>query len=76
MLGNFGALDRVVPPTEVRAFKKSMKTLGKSVDIKIYPGAGHAFQNPNNKRGYRPEAAADAWPRTLKFYAQAKESKF
>jgi carboxymethylenebutenolidase len=46
------------------------------VDIKIYSGASHAFENPNNKRGYRPEAAADAWSRTLKFYAQSKESKF
>ena len=76
VLGNFGALDRVVSPTEVRAFEKSMKALGKSVDIKIYSGAGHAFENPNNKRGYRPEAAADAWSRILKFYAQAQESTF
>jgi carboxymethylenebutenolidase len=44
-----------------------MKKLGKYVEIKIYPGAGHAFENPNNTNGYRPEAAADAWQRTTVF---------
>jgi carboxymethylenebutenolidase len=38
------------------------------VDIKIYDGAGHAFQNPNNKQGYRPEAAADAAQRISAFF--------
>jgi carboxymethylenebutenolidase len=47
----------------------------KLVDIKIYDGAGHAFENPTNKSGYRLEAAADAWFRTLAFFDQAKESK-
>lgn len=65
VLGNFGALDRGISPAKVRAFEKVMKTLNKSVDIKIYAGAGHAFQNPANKRGYRPQAAADSWFRTL-----------
>jgi dienelactone hydrolase len=31
--------------------------------VKIYGGAGNAFQNPNNKDWYRPQAAADAWAR-------------
>jgi len=69
VLGNFGALDRGIPRGEVRAFEKVMKALNKSVDIKIYSGAGHAFQNPGNTRGYRPEAAADSWLGTLTFYA-------
>lgn len=46
-----------------------MKELGKSVDLKIYPDAGHAFQNPNNKTGYRAEDTADAWNRTVAFFA-------
>lgn len=76
VLGNFGALDRGIPLGEVRAFEKIMKALNKSVDIKVYAGAGHAFQNPGNKRGYRPEATDDSWLRTLAFYARATESKF
>ena len=75
VLGIFGSLDRGIPPDQVRAFEKSMKTVKKRLDIKIYDGAGHAFENPANKTGYRPEAAADAWFRTLTFFDQAKASK-
>ena len=48
-----------------------MKTAGKFADLKIYDGAGHAFENPANTQGYRPEAAADAWTRTINFLAKA-----
>jgi carboxymethylenebutenolidase len=44
-----------------------MKAAQKSIDVKIYDGAGHAFENPNNKLGYREAAANDAWARTLAF---------
>ena len=47
-----------------------MKADGKSIDVKIYDGAGHAFENPNNKDGYRPDATADAWSRITAFYAK------
>jgi carboxymethylenebutenolidase len=75
VLGFFGTLDRGISPAKVRAFESSMKTLKKPVHIKIYDGAGHAFENPANKNAYRPEAAADAWFRTLKFFDKAKGSK-
>jgi carboxymethylenebutenolidase len=70
VLGNFGALDKGIPPDAVRAFETAMKGAGKSIDVKIYDGAGHAFENPNNKDGYRLEAAADAWSRITDFYAK------
>ncbi len=53
-----------------------MKTLGKSADVKTYSGAGHAFASPNNKPGYRLEAAAGRMVPLTKFYAQSNESKF
>jgi carboxymethylenebutenolidase len=68
VLGIFGVLDRGIPPDKVRAFENGMNAVKKSVDIKIYDGAGHAFQNPANKTGYRPEATADAWLRTITFF--------
>jgi len=71
VLGNFGAEDRGITPDNVRAFEKAMKADGKSIDVKIYDGAGHAFENPNNKDGYRPDATADAWSRITAFYAKA-----
>ena len=67
VLGNFGADDRGITPDSVHAFDAAMKAAGKSVDVKIYEGAGHAFENPNNKEGYRPEATADAWARMTAF---------
>ena len=67
ILGSFGADDKGITPADVHAFEDSMKKLGKYVEIKIYPGAGHAFENPNNTNGYRPEASADAWQRTTVF---------
>jgi carboxymethylenebutenolidase len=70
VLGNFGAEDRGIPPERVHAFESAMKAAGKSIDVKIYAGAGHAFENPNNKAGYRPQATADAWKRVQAFFAR------
>ena len=70
VLVNCGARDRGIPPARVRAFEKLMKAAGLSADIKLYIRAGHAFENPSNKSGYRPEAAADVWCRTLAFFAE------
>ncbi len=67
LLGNFGGLDRGITPDDVHAFEKNMKSLDKSVDVKIYADAGHAFENSTNKNGYRPADAADAWERTTAF---------
>ncbi len=67
VLGIFGAEDRGIPPSSVEAFEKAMDAAGKSIEVKIYKGAGHAFENPNNKLGYREGAAEDAWKRTLTF---------
>jgi carboxymethylenebutenolidase len=68
MLGNFGADDKGIPPESVHAFEAAMKAAGKNPDIKIYEGAGHAFQNPNNKDGYRKEATEDADKRITSFF--------
>jgi carboxymethylenebutenolidase len=70
ILGIFGGKDRGITPDDVKKFEQAMKQLGKKVDIVIYPNAGHAFENPNNKAGYRADDAADAWKRTVDFLAQ------
>ncbi len=69
ILGLFGAQDPGITPDDVKKFQQSMQQLGKKIEVKIYPDAGHAFENPNNKQGYRPEDAADAWQRTVDFLA-------
>ena len=69
ILGLFGAQDRGITHDDVHKFEASLKQLGKKVEIKIYDDAGHAFENPNNKDGYREADAADAWKRTVEFLA-------
>jgi len=71
VLGNFGADDHGVTPADVQAFEKSMKNLNRRVDLKIYDGAGHSFENPNEKDAYRPDAAEDAWSRTVAFLSKS-----
>jgi carboxymethylenebutenolidase len=68
VLGNFGGQDRGIPPSAVAAFQKAMEAAQKVIDVKIYEGAGHAFENPNNKLGYRERDAQDAWARSLAFF--------
>jgi carboxymethylenebutenolidase len=70
VLGNFGGQDRGIPPEAVHAFEVAMQSLGKPVDTKIYPQAGHAFENPNNQAGYRAGDAADALARVDRFFAE------
>ncbi len=70
VLGNFGGQDRGLTPDKVQTFEKAMKDAGKQIDVKIYPDAGHAFENPNNKNGYRPDDAKDAWNRMAAFFGK------
>ena len=69
ILGLFGGQDRGILPEDVKKFQQAMEKLGKKIEVKIYSDAGHAFENPNNKQGYRAEDAADAWQRTVAFLA-------
>ncbi len=42
-----GEADQFIPPTELAAFKKSMDSVGAVYTLKTYPGATHAFTNPD-----------------------------
>jgi carboxymethylenebutenolidase len=69
ILGIFGGQDRGIPVDDVKKFEQQLKQMGKKFEIVIYPNAGHAFENPNNKAGYHADDAADAWKRTVTFLA-------
>jgi carboxymethylenebutenolidase len=69
ILGIFGGKDQGIAVEDVKKFEQALKKQGKKVEIVIYPDAGHGFQNPNNKDGYRPDDAEDAWKRTINFLA-------
>lgn len=70
ILGIFGGRDKGIPPADVNKFEADLKALGKPVEIKIFPDAGHAFENPNNQQGYRSDDAKQAWELTTAFLAK------
>jgi carboxymethylenebutenolidase len=69
LLGLFAGQDRAVSVESVRAFEKTLSELGKPAQIHVYEGADHAFANPSGTR-YQPEAAQDAWRRTVAFFRE------
>jgi carboxymethylenebutenolidase len=69
ILGIFGGQDKGITPADVNKFESQMKALGKTVEIRSFPNAGHAFQNPNDQR-YRADDAAEAWKLTVAFLAK------
>lgn len=67
VLGLFGEEDQGIPADRINAMAKGLKEFGKGAEVKVYPGAGHAFFN-EKRPSYNAEAAADAWKRTLAFF--------
>ncbi|MCS7263785.1 MAG: dienelactone hydrolase family protein [Armatimonadetes bacterium] len=67
VLGIFGDQDRGIPVEVVKAFEKALQTQGVTYLIRIYEGVGHAFMNPNNKRGYNEQIAQKAWQEIFAF---------
>ena len=67
VMGNYGEEDANIMPG-VEPLREAMQKAGKSIDIKVFPGAKHAFNNNNNADRYHPEAAKEAWQRTVNFF--------
>ena len=69
-LGLFGADDAIIPLADVDELRVILGHTDQPHDIHVYAGAGHAFFNDTRPDAYRPDAAADAWPRALAFLRQ------
>lgn len=67
VLGLYAERDQSVPPAAVRELESKLKALGKSAEMHIYPGTDHAFFNDARPEVFNPEAASDAWRRTVEF---------
>ncbi len=65
----YGEKDKGVPPELGRQLETKLRNLGKNSEVLIYPDADHAFFN-DTRPNYQPEAAADAWRRTLELFRQ------
>ncbi len=70
----YGDADFWITKDEVKRLQTSLKKLGKAGEVKIYPGAPHAFFNDTRKDVYRQKEAQDAWRRTLDFFAKYLKS--
>ncbi len=68
VLGLYAEKDAFVPPASVRELEGRLKALGKQAEMHIYENTDHAFFNDTRPEVYDPEAAADAWRRTLEFF--------
>jgi len=72
-----GEADPMVPPDKVEAFRKEMTEAGAKFQIISYPGAKHAFTNPDaDKAGmpalaYNAEADQKSWVALLAFFKDA-----
>jgi carboxymethylenebutenolidase len=67
--GHFGELDRNPPPDEMRRLDAELTKLGKEHQFFFYANAPHGFNRPGWD-GYRSEADATSWTRTLEFFAK------
>lgn len=65
-----GADDKMIPAAQVAAFRQEMETAGVNYKVVVYPGAMHAFTNPdaddlgkkfNMPIAYNEKADKDSW---------------
>ncbi|HEX8154598.1 MAG TPA: dienelactone hydrolase family protein [Thermoanaerobaculia bacterium] len=54
-----------------RELAEKLKGMGKDVELHVYPNAEHAFFNDARPEVYDPEAAADAWTRTIELFKRS-----
>lgn len=64
----YGDQDPFIPNDEVATVAQTLQQLGKTAEVKIYPGAPHGFFC-DERDSYRAEAARDAWERLGRFFS-------
>jgi len=67
-----GSEDERVNPWVFQQLLPAATKHKKRVDVHLYPNARHAFHRPDWE-GHDPQAAKDAWSKTLNFLSQFKQ---
>lgn len=67
-LGLYGDLDKGIPPDDVEQLRSAVKNAPVPTEIVRYPDADHGFNCDDRPAVFNPEAAADAWKRTLAWF--------
>jgi dienelactone hydrolase len=76
VLAQTGGQDPMIPPEQVSAFEEEMKQAGVKAKVIVYPGARHAFTNPDaDKAGmdalaYDAEADRKSWEEAARFFRE------
>ncbi|PSN95592.1 hypothetical protein B9Q06_05270 [Candidatus Marsarchaeota G2 archaeon ECH_B_2] len=70
VLGIYGGLDHRIN-AGLSELVGAMVKYEKDFEMRIYPGAPHAFFNDTNPVNYREAAAKQAWDQTLRFFARS-----
>ena len=65
--GKSGIYDTLRAMALVHQFVNALAEARVKHEVHTYPGAGHAFANPSGGSRYKPDAARDAWQKTLVF---------
>jgi len=69
VLGLYGADDMRIN-RHLDELVRAMAEFKKDFEMRIYPGAAHAFFNDTRPQVYRQHAAREAWERVLSFYTR------
>ena len=68
LLGLFAEHDHGITPEMVKEFEARLEKSGAAHAVHVYPGTQHAFFNDTRPHIYDPQAAQDAWKRTLDWF--------
>ena len=66
-MAHYGGEDKPITDT-APATAEEMKKHNKPFTYTVYPGAKHAFNNDTNADRYNPDAAKQAWGKTVDFF--------
>ncbi len=69
-LAFYGDCDQFVPMTDIRALEERLAKTGRTTEVVVYPGAGHAFMNETRPEAHRAVEARDAWGRMVAFFLE------
>jgi carboxymethylenebutenolidase len=63
LLAFYGDRDVFVPASDIDALRAQLAASGQPFEVRVFPGAGHAFMNETRPQAFAPEAAQVAWER-------------
>jgi carboxymethylenebutenolidase len=70
ILAHFAGHDDWASPDKARQIEKELKAKGKTMELHVYDGAGHAFMRQTDPTKYHEPSAKKAWERTIAFLHQ------